>query len=307
MSPTSTAAVRAPLIERWSALTRLPRKAEVYARDPLARTALSLVPDGHLFDLALVVVKPEALLTGRMTRVRRFLDRRQLTVVAHFDTELDAARSHQLWQYPWVKATTDRMRLHILLSQGLPSRCLLVRRVPGSGEIPLTTRLAVDKGSSDAAQRRPGQLRTELGMTNRMISFVHTSDEPADLLRDVYVLGGEEALTLLGSTTAQPDLVFEDLAGSEDLEADTLLAGLPSAGRERLRALLEARRRHGHTLDLDAALRAVTEAGATEDRHRHVLAAGLIPHDLPDVVAEFDAATVAELAARWAADHHQGE
>ncbi|WP_068030182.1 hypothetical protein [Nocardia mexicana] len=294
--------------ERWRKLTGLPRKAAVYARDPLARTALALAPDpGYtlpdlLYDTALLVVKPEALVTGRMPTIERFLSARNLAVAAVFDTELDAVRSHQLWQYPWVKATTDRMRLHILMSEGRPARCLLVRRAPGSGDIPLTMQLAVDKGASGSGPRRPGQLRSELGMTNRMISFVHCPDEPADLLRDLYVLGGAAGPRMLDPTGAQ-DVSDVWRAGEwregVDLEPGGLLTGLSSRGRARLLGLLDARRDHGRTLSLDEAMSEARAAGAQGDWHRYGLAAGLISHDLPGVAAEFDEATVEQLAQRW--------
>ncbi|WP_157129308.1 hypothetical protein [Nocardia amamiensis] len=311
MSARATGADWDSEVGRWRALTGMAHKAAVYARDPLARTAMANTPGPGdmlpelLYDAALLVVKPEALVTGRMPRIERFLRRRDLTVVAAFTTELDAARSHQLWAYPWVKATTDRMRLHILLSEGLPSWCLLVRREPGSDELPLTMRLAIDKGASASGPRRPGQLRTELGMTNRMISFVHCPDEPADLLRDVYVLGGATGLRLLETTVAQP--ISEEWSAGEwpggvDLEPAGLLAGLSAGGRARLLGLLDARREHGRTLSLDEAIGEARAAGARERWHCHGLAAGLIPHDLPGVAAEFDEATVEQLAQRWRRD-----
>jgi hypothetical protein len=75
---------------------------------PLTRAAMSTAQEFEtdlpelLWDLALVVVKPEALVSGRMNAVE---------------------------PYPWVTATTDRIRLHILMSEGEPARCLLVRRL----------------------------------------------------------------------------------------------------------------------------------------------------------------------------------
>jgi len=143
----------------WASLTRLPEKASAFHVDPLTRTALAVTGASgselatRLWDLALVVVKPEALLSGRMAGVRRFFGAHGLSVVSSFDVELDAARSHALWSYPWVKATTDRVRLHVMMSERERTRCLLVRREAAGGDLPLTMWVAVRKGSSNGRRR----------------------------------------------------------------------------------------------------------------------------------------------------------
>ncbi|GAA1329987.1 hypothetical protein [Saccharothrix algeriensis] len=295
----------------WGALTRLQEKERAYRADPLTRSAMA-VADGcggdlaaRLWDLALVVVKPEALVSGRLAAVRRFLAAHGLSAVSSFDTELDAARSHALWSYPWVKATSDRVRLHVLMSEREPSRCLLVRREVPGGDVPLTMWVAERKGSSNAGLRRAGQLRTELGMANRMIAFVHCPDEPADLLRDVYVLGGAPAVELLLALPATGGGTgpWSSAAPSDPVSLDlsTLLDGLTPRGRERMRSRLAARREHGEVVGLDEALREVREWGARDRWTECALAAELIPHDLPGVTTAFDRLSVDRLADLWRA------
>jgi hypothetical protein len=296
-------------MDRWRSLTKLPEKAEAYGADPLARTAMSAAEQFEtglpelLWDMALVVVKPEALVSGRMNVVERFLRARSLSVVSSFDVELDAVRSNALWSYSWVKATTDRIRLHILMSEGEPSRCLLVRRNTHDDDIPLTMWLAERKGSWRTGRRTPGLLRTELGMSNRMISFVHCSDEPADLLRDMYVLAGAAGVELL---TASPPRRQENGSWASsapsalvDLELPTLLAGLTAWGREQISARLTARRERDEVVGLADALRDVRAWGARGRWAVHALAAELIPYDLPGVSTLFDRLTVGELADLW--------
>lgn len=295
-------------MDQWRSLTRLREKADAYRADPAARTAMSIageLPAGLpelLWDLALVVVKPEALISGRMAVVEHYLATRALSVVSSFDVELDAVRSNALWSYPWAKATTDRIRLHILMSQGEPSRCLLVRRAAGTADLPLTMWLAERKGSSSTSLRTPDQLRTALGMSNRMISFVHCSDEPADLLRDMYVLAGAPAVELLA---APPDRLDSGSWASDappavvDLELSVLLETLTGWGRDQMTARLAARRDRGDVVGLAEALRDVRRWGARGRWAEHALAAELIPHDLPGAGTLFDRLTVAQLAGRW--------
>lgn len=287
----------------WESLTRLPEKASAFGADPLTRTALAVAGRSdlaaRLWDLALIVVKPEALVSGRMAGVRRFLAAHGLSVVASFGAELDAARSHALWSYPWVKATTDRVRLHVMMSEREQSRCLLVRRDEPGGDMPLTMWLAVRKGSSNGRARTPGQLRSELGMTNRMIAFVHCPDEPADLLRDMYVLGGPSAVELLFTANARTESWASATPAQISLDLPVLLDGLTSRGRDEMRARLTALREGGRPVGLDDALEQVRAWGARGRWSECALAAELIPHDLPGVTTAFDRLSVEQLASRW--------
>jgi hypothetical protein len=295
--------------EHWSSLTRLQEKVDAYRADPVARAAMAVAGGlgsdllGRMWDLALVVVKPEALVSGRMDVVGRFLRAHSLAVVSSFDVELDAARSHALWSYPWVKATSDRICLHISMSEGKPTRCLLVRREVSEADIPLVMWIAERKGSSNGGLRTAGQLRTELGMSNRMISFVHCSDEPADLLRDMYVLGGAPAVELLAASPAtriEDELwAWNTSSNGITMELPSLLEKLTQTGRSQMTARLRARRERNEVVSLARALRDVREWGARGEWAEQALAAELIPHDLPGVTAQFDRLSVDQLAALW--------
>jgi hypothetical protein len=296
-------------MDQWRSFTKLAEKAKAYSVDPLTRTAMSIADELSadlpelLWDLALIVVKPEALVSGRMNKVERFLTTRSLSVVSSFDVELDAVRSNALWSYPWVKATTDRIRLHILMSEGGPSRCLLVRRNARDIDIPLTMWLAERKGSSSTSLRTPDQLRTSLGMSNRMISFVHCSDEPADLLRDMYVVAGAPGVELLAAPRSRRLDSGSRASGASstvvDLELPNLLEKLTGWGREQMSARLAARRGRNEVIGLAEAMRDVRRWGARGRWVEHALAAELIPYDLPGVSTLFDRLTVGQLANLW--------
>jgi hypothetical protein len=295
-------------MDPWRSLTMLAEKADAYGADPLTRAAMAAAGEfaadlpRQLWELALIVVKPEALVSGRLDTIGRFLTAHSLSVVSSFDVDLDAARSHALWSYPWVKATSDRIRLHILMSEREPSRCLLVRRDEPGGGTPLTVWIAERKGSSNARLRTAGQLRTELGMSNRMISFVHCPDEPADLLRDMYVLGGAAAVERLAAPRARIEAgrwTSGPPSNGINLELSSLLEELTPWGRGQMRARLAARRERNEMVNLARALRDVRTWGARGKWVEYALAAELIPYDLPGVTAEFDRLTVDQLADLW--------
>jgi hypothetical protein len=90
--------------------------------------------------------------------------------------------------------------------------------------VPATVRLAGLKGTADVARQRPGSLRHMLAQPNRVLSFVHVADEPADIVREL-------GLLLDRPRRAR---VLSALAGGRLSEADatTLQAALDEAARE---------------------------------------------------------------------------
>lgn len=304
----------------WRSLTRMEEKAQAYGEDPVARAGLDVARAGldvaraggaelgrALTDVSLVLVKSEALVSGRAAVVADFFDGHEISVEETFDVDLDAARSHALWSYPWTKATSDRMRLHVMMSAGMPSRCLIVRRATASSSPePLSVWLADRKGTSAREQRRSTDLRTALGMRNRMISFVHCPDEPADVVRDAYVLAGEHGVQrLLAAVTPRRSRSARwydqtDRADAVDLELAGVLDRLPADGRAAARAAVDARA-DGIPRRLQDALEDARRWGADDRWDRWVLAAELIAHDLPGAVGRFDRLSVRELAEAWRA------
>ncbi|MCC2314009.1 hypothetical protein [Cellulomonas xiejunii] len=294
----------------WRSLTRLEEKAQAYSEDPVARAALDTARAGGedlrsaLGDVSLVLVKSEALVSGRAAVVERFLDGHEICVEGGFDVDLDAARSHALWSYPWVKATSDRMRLHVMMSAGKPSRCLIVRRAGASSPEPLSVWLADRKGPSARKQRRPTDLRSALGMSNRMISYVHCPDEPADVVRDAYVLAGERGVQrlLAAATPSRPRTArgFDEVNGAApvDLKLAGVLERLPAEGRTAALAALAARA-DGRPRRLQDAIEDARAWGADNEWDRCVLAAELIAHDLPEAAGRFDRLSVRQLAEAW--------
>lgn len=175
-----------------------------------------------------------------------------------------------------------------------------MRRDEPTSDMPLTMWIAVRKGSSNGSARTAGQLRTELGMTNRMIAFVHRPDEPADLLRDMHVLGGAPAVGLLfTATNTQAGPWGSTTPASSRLDLPTLLDGLTPRGRDQMRARLTALCEGGERVGLDDALQQVRAWGARGRWSECALAAELIPHDLPGVTSAFDRLPVEQLAGLW--------
>lgn len=177
----------------WSQLTRHPDKARLYRDEPVCIEFGSHL-DGavggtidRLRDLTLLILKPEALRRHASGRVLDFLASHGYVPLASRQVWFHATTSHLLWRYQWTKATPDRMRLHCRMGRDAPSLLILLRS-SSTVAVPASVRLWGLKGSTDGSRRSPDALRTVVGMSNRMIAFVHCPDEPADVVRDLGIL-----------------------------------------------------------------------------------------------------------------------
>ena len=57
--------------------------------------------------------------------------------------------------------------------------------IGSAGDVPTTVRLTDRKGPTAPAQRMPGELRHLLGGSTYLLNLVHSTDEPADVVREL--------------------------------------------------------------------------------------------------------------------------
>jgi hypothetical protein len=179
-------------VPAWSALTRSTLKAELYRDETYFREGLRSLGDvlgadtaAQLHRLALVMVKPDGLAAGKTRPVHDFLRKHGFEVLAVDRPALAGRGWRELWRYQLTSATSDRLAVNETL-MSRPALLLLVRH-PG-GELPASVRLAALKGPADMAGQPADCLRRLLGQLNRILSFVHVADEPADVVRELGLL-----------------------------------------------------------------------------------------------------------------------
>ena len=99
-----------------------------------------------------------------------------------------------LWRYQWNMATPQRQALQEQIMTSFDSLLVIVRR-SSPIRVPTTVYLTDLKGPSLPADRKPEHLRTVLNSTNPVLNFVHTADEPADVIRElgIYFDAGQRA------------------------------------------------------------------------------------------------------------------
>jgi hypothetical protein len=177
-------------------LTALPEKAEHYAAEVWFREAwadvVELAGQGAqplVHESAAIVFKPDGVVCDVIEAALEYLASRGFTPLVAHPVRLDRHVTRWLWLYRFNVASVERVRLHDLIHEAGDSILVLLRDERARGRpIPGTVRLTAAKGSSRPERRTGDQLRTHLRNEDRILNFLHTSDEPADLVRELGIL-----------------------------------------------------------------------------------------------------------------------
>jgi hypothetical protein len=153
-----------------------------------------------------LLVKPEALLTGRLPAIVDWLHGRGWVVGASWQVPASRHVQRGLWRYHWNAVTSQHRAVVDLLFAACPALLLLVRP-ERELTISATAALAAEKGPSKPHRRRAGELRANLGAYNGYLNFVHSPDEPADLIRELGVLVPAAERIAMIEDLSRPDSV----------------------------------------------------------------------------------------------------
>lgn len=179
--------------ELMAALTRSPVKEDLFGTDTYTRES-AWTFGGHTEDLlrtALCVLKPDAAAGRRYGAALRALDDNGFRPVDALSFRHNRLTIRETWRFQLNFA--DRERIATMEMYLRSHDCVLLvlrdeRYRPGA--VPGAVRLASLKGPATAAQRRPEHLRERLGALNGLFNFLHTTDEPLDVMRDLGLLLG---------------------------------------------------------------------------------------------------------------------
>ncbi|GHG13432.1 hypothetical protein GCM10017667_54120 [Streptomyces filamentosus] len=170
-------------------LTREPEKAQHYAFDPLVRegwaTLVGVLGAGEAerfaSETALLWVRPDAMAAGTAADVLARVEADGFTPVGASAVRLERAGVRLLWWWQLRRATAERLLL-LDTVVGLGPGLLVLYRHPGGDAARRLTRL---KGGNDPAGREADSLRSVAGSPNRLLTMVHTSDDPLDVVREL--------------------------------------------------------------------------------------------------------------------------
>ncbi|GAB2867213.1 hypothetical protein GCM10022221_79940 [Actinocorallia aurea] len=224
-----------------AALSALPGKRALFAVDSYFRdgwddlTATAPDPWTLLAVHATVLLTPDAVAGRRLEAALDWLLAQDAVIVAAEALRLDRHSTRALWWYQWNVATRERRALTDLLATAGES-LLLVARLPRAA-IPATLRIGQRKGSAEPSRRRqlPRLLDGQDDRAGGLVTFAHTADEPADLVREFGILlDGPDRRRVFGDLVAGHDREAEARALIADLYARVPAHDLSfAAARER--------------------------------------------------------------------------
>ncbi|CAQ84651.1 MULTISPECIES: nucleoside-diphosphate kinase [Photorhabdus] len=270
---------------------------------------------GHSF----ILLKPETIARRLSCQVISYLAQRSFAPVAIACVELSRNAAHHIWRFQWNAATTDRIELTNLVNSQSPSILIMLRDCAPTS-VPTAVKLWRLKGSAHAARRTADQLHSVLGMHNRMLGFVHTPDEPADLVRELSIFFDATELSMLLHTCRSTEQSIDDLViqcsrAVAELESQYSAHTVnPNEVIQRLRFSAASCAQspvwrdysRGQPMTLAKILAHFREYGLERDSWDVLtIAAELIEHDIKGVHALLDAQAIDEVFAQWAAQNSQ--
>ncbi|WP_327350796.1 nucleoside-diphosphate kinase [Streptomyces sp. NBC_01304] len=166
--------------------------------------------DRALLHSTFVMFKPDAVVGRRVEPALAFLAGRGFEPLGALAVRVDARVCRELWRYQINAAPLAVIRaVDMILESGPPCLFVALRDTWGPERTGTTAaqRLAALKGSSKNRAEQADSLRGALGCELMCLNFLHSPDDPADLIREVGVLlpgRREEALTMLAGEVSSP-------------------------------------------------------------------------------------------------------
>jgi hypothetical protein len=188
-------------------LTGLPERAARQVGDPLVRegwaTLVGVLGEGGALRFAsetgLLWLRPDAMAAGAARAVVERIDADGFVPVGACPVRLDRGGVRALWWWQLTRATAERLLLLEAVAAMGPGLLVLYRHPDGDP----ARRLTRLKGGNDPVGRAADSLRSVAGSPNRLLTMVHTSDDPFDVVRELAVfLPWRERAELVASAWA---------------------------------------------------------------------------------------------------------
>jgi nucleoside diphosphate kinase len=209
-------------------LTTDPEKELRYVVDPLLRegwaTLVGVLGAGAALrfaaETAVAWLRPDVAAAGAIGEVAARIDAAGFIAAGASLVRLGRADVRALWWWQLQRATAERLLLLDAVTELGPGLVVLYRHPAGDS----SRRLTRLKGGNDPSRRAADSLRSVAGSPNRLLTMVHTSDDPADVVRELAVfLPWRERAALVASAWACAS------RASSSAVLDGLLAAVRSA------------------------------------------------------------------------------
>ena len=194
-----------------------------YNQDPHYREGLAIVKNmlngdsfrDLLWNHSMLIIRPDAFWLGEPVLALPILVRHGLFPVAWREVKISGSAADSWWRYQANVMTPERIKLIRRLLK-FDSSMLILLRDCSTRNCPSTVHLTYLKGPSLAVKREPWQLRAAVGANHgNILSYIHASDEPADMLREMCLLLGkrrmQKIIEKVSKLTPQHHLRFDEL------------------------------------------------------------------------------------------------
>ncbi|MEJ1962180.1 MAG: hypothetical protein WDO56_11810 [Gammaproteobacteria bacterium] len=181
-----------PTEAQWAILTSNSQKRARFEEDLYFRecwadvvNAFGAAAGAMARELALLSVKPDAVVGRRLHGVLQYLTDHDFVSVSVAPTSLCRHSMREIWRYDWQPYPTDRLEFSTCWYVSAQILVFLCRDRSAGLALPAAARLSELKGSFLPQQRSVSSMRSVLRPPNRVLNFVHVSDEPADVVREL--------------------------------------------------------------------------------------------------------------------------
>jgi hypothetical protein len=165
------------------------KKTVLYRVDTYFREALEELQDKwngqilqKLFPVASIVFKPDAIVSRKILPSLDYLARHGFVPLGFKAFRYNRHIIREDWRYQFNVASRARIAVVDVLLSATDSLFVLLHDKT-SAHISAAMRLKQLKGPCEPTRRVPGQLRYELGVRNTLLNYIHTADDPADIVR----------------------------------------------------------------------------------------------------------------------------
>jgi nucleoside diphosphate kinase len=149
----------------------------------------------RLWNCAGMLLRPDAIAAKNSVAVMHTLRQQGLVPLLARVVMMSSEKTGALWHYQANVSTAERIELLRRLMLSGPSLFVVLRDDRTRILSPATVHLTYLKGPTLAAKRKPGHLRTIAGpVLANLISYIHASDDPADLVREMGLLFDDNEL-----------------------------------------------------------------------------------------------------------------
>jgi nucleoside diphosphate kinase len=235
-------------LEGWASLTNLERQG--------------LFSLERLWTLGSVLFKADTMLRGNGLRGISFLEEHGFQIRAVRAVSFSGERVDHLWRYSLGRLSNERVELLKRLQAISPSLYLIVEAAGNGSRLPCSLRVTELKGQVALDQRDERTIRYAMGEPqSAFFNFVHTADEPSDLVRE---------LGLLFDRTERNRLIQEAVSGSKPDAEGVYKALMARCSHSRLDfsgSIQKLRERVGSANVLSDGERADLSAAANRLRH----------------------------------------